>query len=376
MKSLMVLACALSIGLSACVENEEEITIRPDGSASVRLAAKGKVEDLSDGYGLPLSAPWIATTPDTSEWLRRLGSDTGSPAVRENARHWDTGRNPMGSEQALELEVRAEFASVKDWPRWFAPESEVYRSAYLEHGASLRVEPKSGHRLYTFERTYGSREFERFDLWSRIKRSVSEKLLAKLETQEQGPTMTPEECAKLVQAAVEAIRRTSRAFASDALLTAYTSGDGSLSTAKVETILAYIQGVIAGRADDKRVSEVLAWEFDPSRPSQAADDPRSGQQLESEIRNLLRQALGDALRLEGVPIATQHAILGELEWHLTAYDATCDLADESFKVTVHMPGQVVGGNCDTFAGGDAVWEFKGADLQDRERVLRVVSVVE
>jgi hypothetical protein len=90
----------------------------------------------------------------------------------------------------------------------------------------------------------------------------------------------------------------------------------------------------------------------------------------------LRASLASALATRNVPLGIQNAIRSELEWHLAAYDATVDLADESFKVTVHMPGIIVGGNCAQFGESDAFWEFKGTDLQDRERVLRAVSIVE
>lgn len=382
MKLLRITASLALIALAACVENEEEITIRPDGSASVRVAAKGKADDLADGYGVPLAAPWTATNDETLEWMRVLGQDTGSAAVRANLARLDASHGAITSDREMKLEARADFASVKDWPRWFAPESEVYRNAYLERSASLTVESKSGHKIYTFERVFHAREFERFDLGTWLKRNLPQETMVKLEKKQ---VLSPEERAKVVKAAVEGLLRTSMAFASDAMATAYTAGDGSLSIREQTKILAFVQGWLAQRAEDQRVSDVLAWELEDTQRSPGADaDPRSGKALESDIRRTLRKGLGEALQIENVPLSTQNAILGELEWKLTAYDATCDAADESFKVTVHMPGKIVGGNCDRFKAvntpfeesGDATWEFKGTDLQDRERVLRVVSVVE
>ena len=40
------------------------------------------------------------------------------------------------------------------------------------------------------------------------------------------------------------------------------------------------------------------------------------------------------------------------------------------------PGALVGGNYDRLEDGVAVWEFRGELLQDREIVLRAVSVLE
>jgi hypothetical protein len=374
MKVLIAVASAVLIALAACVENEEEITIRPDGSASIRLSAKGKAEDLADGYGLPLAAPWTATNAETLEWMRLIGADMGSAAVRGNLDRLTASHGAIDAGREMKLEVRADFASVKDWPRWFAPESEVYRTAYLERSASLAIESKSGRKVYTFERVFHAREFERFDLGSTLKRGAPE-VFAKLEKKPE--ELSAEERAKLVDAAVEGLVSTSRAFASDALASAYSAGDASVASSILLGALSDAQRAVADVATRQRVSAVLAWELDKkSVATGAAVEPMSGKVLEREIRATLRASLAAALAARGVPLGIRNAIRGELEWHLAAYDATDDLADESFKVTVHMPGVIVGGNCAAIGGSDAVWEFKGTDLQDRERVLRAVSVVE
>jgi hypothetical protein len=374
MKSLMIAACALAISLSACVENEEEITIRPDGSASLRVSAKGKVEDLADGYGVPLAAPWTATSPDTLEWIRRIGSDTGSAAVRENARAWDAGRNSTGSEKEIQLEVRADFASVEDWPRWFAPQNEVYQSAYLERGAALKIESKSGRKVYTFERVYHARAFERFDVMAQLKKSLPAEWMQRLE---KASELSSEERAQVARAAVDVMRKTALAFSTDALASVYTAGDAALPLSKLDAIEQRVRDALAQVVSESRLTQVLDYELPVQAGSPTDDsDPRSAQTLERDIRSALRSALSSALAAESVPSATQNAIRGQLEWSLTAYDHTCDLADESFTVTVHMPGVIVGGNSDEVANSTATWKFDGDGLQDRERVLRVVSAVE
>jgi hypothetical protein len=374
MKPLMIAACALAICLSACVENEEEITIRLDGSSSVRLSAKGKAEDLADGYGLPLTVPWTASNPDTLEWIRVLGSDTGSLMVRENLAHPSASHGPLDAGHEMKLEVQADFASVKDWPRWFAPESEVYRNAYLERSASLKIESKNGRKVCTFERVLHAREFERFDVMAQLKKHLPAELMHRLE---KDPQLSAEERVKLVHEAVVAMRKTALAFLNDALTSVYTSGDASLPSSKTRRIEEVAQEGMAKVVSEERLTEVLDFEI-PTEPrtQNDADDTRSAKTLERDIRSTLRSALAVALDREDVPTAMQNAIRGQLEWSLTAYDHTCDLSDESFEVTVHMPGLIVGGNADQASGATATWKFEGNSLQDRERVLRVVSVVE
>src|SRR6185295_10529372 len=70
------------------------------------------------------------------------------------------------------------------------------------------------------------------------------------------------------------------------------------------------------------------------------------ERLESDSRGSLRSSLDAALAKENVPLPTRNAIRGQLEWSFTAFDHTTDLGDESFKLIVHMPGIVVGGNFD------------------------------
>src|SRR6185295_6709853 len=120
-----------------CVENDEELTIRADGSVGVRLHAKGRPADFGEGYAMPLQGPWSAQNAST---------------IAEGA--------------DVDLEVAAEFSSVRDLPRFYAPAGEPYRTAYLQRTSDLRVESKGGRKVYTFERTFHRREFKRFDALS------------------------------------------------------------------------------------------------------------------------------------------------------------------------------------------------------------------
>jgi hypothetical protein len=373
MKPLIVCASALAICLSACLDNEEDISIRTDGSASVRLSAEGDAKDLADGYPLPLAAPWVADGAQTLDWIRLVGPDTGSAATRENLAR--SGRGPIDTTHKVRLQVRADLPSVTSLPRWCAPESEIYRTAYLERTASLAIESKSGHRVFTFERAYRSREFERLDLFGQIKKHAPEDLITRLT---HGDVLAEHERKQLSEIASRALVDTSAAFARDALGSVYTAGDASLPAATIAAVRAEVRAGLERVAGAERVRETIDAELprDPTDPRVDESSPASGKTLERDVRAALRSTLNAAMESARVPVATQNAIRGELEWRLTAYDASCDLADETFKVTVHMPGTIVAGNYDALAGDAASWEFKGSDLQDRERVMRVVSIVE
>lgn len=353
----VLLACSLA----ACVENEEELTIRPDGSVSVRMSAKSKQEtDLADGFPLPFDAAWSPANAATREWIASARSHTPSPTDRE---------------EALELAVDASFASVRDLPRFTAPESEPYRGAYLERTSDLRVETRGGKRVYTFERVYHGRDFARFDVWTNVERDLPKDLYERLDGD--GP-LSAAERDQIVVATSARMVHGAMAFADDALLSLYTQGDASLSAASNARVHVAVERAVASTATEPRVRALL----DALRPVDGADeDDEKGAAeltaLERDVRATLRDALARALTAEGVSVAARNGVRGELEARLTAYDHTVDLSDEGFKLVVHMPGTIVGGNFDERASDDtATFELDGEDLRDRDRVLRVVSVVE
>jgi hypothetical protein len=364
---------ALALGLAGCLENDEEITVRPDGSVSVEIAAKGKMKDLSDGYPVPLDGPWSPQTDATREWLRLVGPDTGSAPVRANAEALGGRSALLPADQDVELRVRAEFASVRDLPRFFAPASEAFRSAYLERASELRVEKKGARTVYTFERTYRGRAFERFDTESRMKKVVPKKLFAKLEKDE---PLGDGEREQVAAAAVDAMRGVSVDTAGEALGSIYVQGDASLPIADAAKILDAVRGEIERVVTRERIDRILAGAFPVAGQAKSEDSEREIASLERDVREALRSSFERAIAVAGVAGPARNALRGELEWLFTAHDHTGDLGDDSFQVVVHLPGTIVGGNADEAGGGTATWKFDGEGLRDRDRVLRAVSVVE
>jgi hypothetical protein len=363
----------LAIVLSACVENAEEITIRPDGSVAVEIKAKGKPADLADGYAVPLHAPWTAENAATLEWLRVLGGDTGSASVRSNLAALGEANKIIRPKDDLELHVRADFPSVEDLPHWLAPESEPFRTAYLERASDLRVERKGGRTVYVFERTYRGRTFERTDAMSRMKGTLDKKLYEKVEGDAQ---LTDEERSQVVDSALEAMQHVAVAFASDALLPLYTQGDASLSPQAAERVLGSVREAIARVVVRERLERIIAGVLPPKGQAKSDEAEADLGRLDKEVRETLRASFAQALETERMPGATRNALRGGLEWLFTARDHTEDLGDESFALLVHLPGTIVGGNYDEIDGGAAAWKLDGKTLRDRDRVLRVVSVVE
>lgn len=369
-------ACAFALLAfsTGCLETTEDVDVRPDGSLHVEITAKGPVTDLADGYPLPLSGPWRANNAETLAWLRDVGNDTGSAGTRAAAERLPEKGEPLSREGDEVLAVEADFASVRELPALFAPPSEPYASAHFRRSTELSIERKNGRTVYVFERTLQAREFERYDAWSRMQPNLSDALVRKVEQQD---ALGADELEQLAHEGERGLRGGARSLAEDALAAIWIEGDASLSAAGRERCLAAVDTALARVVTPEGLRAILTGLLQHAATQVAdVDAGERLRKLERDVRDALRETLARALDDEGAARATRNAVLGQLEWLLTAVDQTSDLADEHFVLRVRMPGEIVGGNYTQIENGRAVFETRGIDLRDRAHVLRVVSVVE
>src|SRR6185295_983493 len=161
----------------------------------------------------------------------------------------------------IELRTRAEFRGVRDLPAYFAPASDPYRTAYLERSSDLRVERRGGRTVYTFERVYSGRPFERQDVLARLRTALPKELFEKVEKDRE---LGDVERASLATAAVDAMRAVASSYADDAGLSIYTHGDASLSIAALQRIRASVAGAIARVVTRDRLDRIVAAVFPPA----------------------------------------------------------------------------------------------------------------
>jgi hypothetical protein len=361
------------IALSACLENEEELEIRPDGSVLVTLSAQGDVDDLTDGYPVPLGPGWRALSSDAERWLRELGPEMGGELVRARAGELDWGEEDNKAEARLVVE--RSFASVDELPRFFAPESDPYRTAQLERDTSLGIRDLGARRVFVFERVYRGFDYERFDVSRRLE--LPEEIEHKLSEQE---PLTPAERTQVAEQAGAAYEAVAVEFARDALLGIYTGGDASLAPRAVAGIQEDVRRAARATVNPERIALLLAL---IERHGGGQQDEESGaeveqalEQLEVDWRGSIRSALSSGLDANGVPRPARNATLFALEWQFTAFDHWADLGDEKFSLRVTLPGTLVGGNFESSEGSSARWEFEAGELHGRDLVLRAVSVLE
>jgi hypothetical protein len=353
MKPVVATALALALSLSACLEIEETVEVRADGSVSVSVRAKGDPEDLAAGFPLPTWGAWRAADDVTLAWL------AGQPLPQD----------------AEAVRVTADFGSVADLPRWWAPPTEPYRSAYLERTTELQVLRRGTRTVYVFTRRIGARRFRDLSPAARIDAGLDEDLRAALEAQE---NLTPQQWERAVGVVREAYREACLSQARAALVGIYVEGDAALPLAAHGRALARVEQAVGGAITEERLRRLYSLLHNASA---APEKPRveipPELDLDLAAREALRSALPAALAQAGVAEAVRNAVLERLEWGFTSLDQTTDLGDEGLLLRLHLPGRIVEGNfADLDEDGAAVFAVQGQDLHEREVVWRAVSVVE
>lgn len=368
MSKLLPVALALVLPLAAaCLENEEQIEIRPDGSVRLTVVARGDAADLAEGYPVPLEAPWELASVDAKRWVERFGASTGSPEVR--ARLDEIGWGVKDNDE-IELQVTRELPSVDALPRWYASERDPYHEAYLERGASLKILERGERKVYVFERTFHGRLGERFDPLKRLG-AVLEEHEDELEQLDDGDALPPELWDRVATTLHDTYREMAELYARRSLEGLYTRGDASLPPQRLPELVASVVDAVAAVVSRQRLDGIYALYLQ--------DDDAAGEAFETmaaEIRQTLRNTLTAGLAEDGMNRATINAVLFELESSFTAVDHDSDLGDEDFRVVVEMPGEIVSGNFDSTDGWTATWTFDGDKIGENGKVLRVVSVLE
>lgn len=130
---VLALALALAGTCAGCLEREETITVRADGSLEVVHRVRGGAADLDGGAArYPTGGPFAVTR-------RTVTRDDGRP------------------EEVVE--ARAVFAAAGDVPRTFG---DGRLGVALERRTEVEVRPEAGGTLCTFERSYGARAWADF----------------------------------------------------------------------------------------------------------------------------------------------------------------------------------------------------------------------
>ncbi len=361
---LAVAACAAA----GCVETEERIDVRADGSMRIRIEAKGDPGDLADGHPVPLGEPWRARDDATARWV---GAMAGVPRDAIAARLASIGLRPDGDE--IRLAVEATFADAAAVPDRFAPAGTPYRESFLRRSTSLEVARRGARTVYTFTRDYHRRDAWIDRHFTRVFKDLPEALQKRLEDDE--AVLTDREWRTVATVFAGAYREAAEHLARGALLGVYVDGDGALPLAEHRRIVGRIGDAVSGVVTVDALIDA-GRDLQRRRGGDAVPGTARIERLEDDATDAVRRALAAALASSGLDARVQNAIRYRLEVRLAAADHTDDLGDERFRVRVRMPGTVVGGNYHRARDGEVEWRFKGDALTRGAQRLRVVSVVE
>jgi hypothetical protein len=331
MKAKFFVALALAALLPGCLERKEKTTVHADGSVHVALHFKGDAGEFAADAAekLPSGAPWT---------------------VRDE----DVGRDHVRT-------AEADFRSASEVPETSGSPDDA---APLHAKTSVTVErTKDGGTRWIFERRYAARP----RAWRQrlFDRAFPESLKKELERKEGDPPLSDEQLLRAVTALVQ-FERERNASLLEQTLTAIGEKDALVSTRarasflasfdatwKPEDVLVAVKGSPEEHAKlDARYKEATG----KSAVKSAADAviERSPEANRAELESKLAAAFETARRI---------------------HDATEALQLHTFEVKVELPGKIVATDAPELEddGHTAVFKFGGADLCDREHVLRAVA---
>lgn len=303
--------------LAGCLDREEEITIRPDGSADVTITYKGDPGDF-DAYLLFPSSGWNVTK----------GRD-GKQIV------WKATKT---------------FRDLNEYPVSFAAADFPNRDRCFRYETKLRTKKSGNATIYEFERIYprfDAREFVAIDD-AVYQTKEAETLLKKLH--EGGiKKLTDGEKTRLYEI---------------------------VAGAELEKRMTVASRAVAGYPWERRV-EMLRKIHDVYREALSGKEvgrmfDRLFELPESEQQKFAADFYRD-LRKKTIAAVGDKTFEAAYDAEEAAYRAGTALADDRIKLTVRLPGEIVAGNAQS-EGGVAKWDIDAKELFQGPVTLRAVSI--
>ena len=322
---LAVVVLALLAG--GCFTREETIEVRPDGSALVTYEVEGSRAELAAAAGLPGAAGWKLLEETVTE-----GKDG-----EKIQRSW-----------GLELD------NLNLYPRVLAGRDDPFASTAPAMETTLEMDRQQGRTVYTFTRRYIGRRAGKFE---DLKEDSDTAPLMERAGEEGFDALTAEERDNLFAGLAEYEAAAMWLRVRDALGEAVLAG--TLGTTAYEETVARVETFLQERLTGSYLQTYFA-----------ADEQTQDREL-ARLRADLRVQVGRLLPAGDLP-----GILDLLEEEERRFQVTQDLSDDSFWLTVKMPGTVVAGNALMIEEDEAAWEFSGADLLRGDLVLTAVSILE
>jgi hypothetical protein len=323
--------------LAGCLERREHMRIEPDGTVRIELAFDAdSLEELHAGDAVPsLDQGWLVSESSYSDAQGR---------------------------ERFRMNAQAAFGPAAELPQRFGGLADPMAEVVLRFPTTLTVEERGDGVYYHFRRQYPARAWARVDLPRQAVRQGIEEAIGGRPLEK----LPPEERRRLVRRFAELEILEFQILARVAF--------AETSPAAPQDVWLALHAAVGGRADaldQEALADLLAR--DPR------DDPRRDVRIEEAVaafRSTLLETALDSLRSSGwYPISSINRFAQRLQRERWDLEVTEDLGDDTFKVSVEMPGELVGHNGASASGSTVTFEFAGPMLRDRSLELLVTSRV-
>ena len=332
---LCLLAIVVATSFLGCVERKERITIRPEGT--VLLEATFSTDSFNELYG------------DNGDAVPSLA---GGWLVEESVVVKDDGENQY------QLHAEAIIPPGIGLPSNFASPGDATPDVYLQFPTTLTIEDRDDGTYYHFRRVYQRRAWA--DLATR-RRLLLDEPLKEMEGRDL-EDLSPREQTELLRAFVDFEAAKIMTFARNAYLETTPDAPQDDWLYVHEDLMRFKNEV-----DYDGLLGILAI------PDQAERDKalqEEAERWEQSAADRLQRAIRSYGRYGGSQLKS---FLQRYEWHKRYHEISEDLGDDSFEITVQMPGDIVASNADSTSARQATWKFDGTQIRDRDIELMVTS---
>ncbi len=327
-------ACLALFLAAGCIERAETIVIKEDGGARFVTVVRGDPGDVQGGDVLP-------------------SKETGWQVE-------DRTETDAEGKQTLIRTASREVAAGAPLPASYAPEGSRAAQLGLNFPTTIQVEQADNGTYYHFRRVYPRRTWWTVEY---LRQKAFENNEVKKLGEMDPKTLTEAERAFLVDTLAN--------YAADEMGTFLDLAAAGLSPPLPQR--AFLDARRSARPiyHDKQLAARVVDLLTDGAPVDLAP-------LEHEVRTRAKDAISVSLTDAGVPKDRIAAFLEAFEQVRETYELTKDLSDESWKVTVELPGTIVAhnaGEADSAAPNQVEWRFDGKAFFDRDLVLMATSFV-
>ncbi len=316
----------LSLVITGCLEKKEKLSVSETGEIEVEWKISGDKKDAHEGLKLPQGTNWT-----TREWQE----------VQEN-----------GKEKFFH-QAQAQFANMDAYLKAMSLGEED-----LQIQGDLKIERIDKGNFYHFERLYLARDLGKFQA---IKKEEIDPKLGKQVSQKGIYSLSPEDQQKYVQGLINFEIRKRILLVCDALGKTYLSQNFPLSL--IDKVKKELKNEYQKSFDYALVQEIL------SSPKQKL--PHKIKKIEEKLTKKQKSVLENIFR-EYPQVNYQK----NLQKTLHGYKLSEDLTDESFELTLTLPGKIIMTNGVKVNKNTVTWKFHGKELIGKHIPCQALSVIE